>query len=137
MARLARETGRPQSLIEAIREVADCPCAKHQDAFLDALAGADELLFKAVDGPSLEGTDGDIHLAKVDAHGQTFLLAFPDLDAGHRHDPNATIVGIGREEALRMVLDDPSTDGMLIVAATDNDAWAVAPRDSIDNLLSR
>jgi hypothetical protein len=138
------ERPQPRSLIETIQQVADCPCDQHQRAFLDALAATDELIF-LVATANIAITDGDqrqvgageqIRLQQVNAQGHTFLLAFPDLDAAHRHDPNATYAGIGQVEAIRMTLGNPDLDGILIAAATDNDAWAAAPRDSLSRLLA-
>ena len=129
------------SLTEAIERVADCPCTEHQSAFLDAVAATEELLFKAV-GANVPPADGapvaggeKIQLAQVTARGQAFVLAFPNLSAGRRHDPNATIVGIRRDDALRMVLADPNVEGILMASATDNDPWAALPRSSIETLL--
>ncbi len=78
----------------------------------------------------------EIHLAEVDAAGQTFLLAFPDIEAARRHDAGAAFVGINREEALRMILAEPGLDGILIATASDNDAWAAVLRDSIEKVLA-
>lgn len=134
----------PRSLIETIHQVADCPCEEHQQAFLHALAHTDELIFKvaSINTPPVEGEHrvepGErIHLQQVDAQGHSFLLAFPNLDAARRHDPNVTYVGIERDEAIRMALGEPDLDGILIAAATDNDAWAAAPRDSLTKMLNR
>jgi hypothetical protein len=87
-------------------------------------------------GPHQVGPDDQIRLEQVEAQGQRLLLAFPDLDAARRAAPAATIVGIERDQALRMVLDDAGLDGLLVAAATDNDAWAAATRDNLAALLS-
>jgi hypothetical protein len=133
----------PRSLIESIQKVADCPCPEHQDGFLQALGGSAELLFKVVEtnigglaGPHQVGPDDQIRLEQVEAQGRRLLLAFPDLDAARRAAPAATIVGIERDQALRMVVDDAGLDGLLVAAATDNDAWAAATKDNLAALLS-
>ena len=136
-------SGPPRSLIESIQQVADCPCPEHQDGFLRALPGSAELLFKVVDtnidgldGPHRVGPDDQIRLEQVEAQGRRLLLAYPDLDAARRAAPAATIIGIERDQALRMVLADAGLDGLLVAAATDNDAWAAATKDNLAALLS-
>lgn len=132
--------GRQQSLVEAIHQVADCPCVTHQERFLTAVAHTREFLFKVASTRAGENArdaeDRPLCVENVTAAGHRFVLAFADLDAAHRHSPNAQIAGIPRDSAIRMVLADDQVDGILFTAATDNDAWAAAQTSSLEKMLS-
>jgi hypothetical protein len=138
-----RNVAQPRSLTEAVQQVADCPCEAHQRGFLDVLACVDELIFK-VAGTDVPLTDGEqrrvtsrdrIRLQQVVVQAHNFLLAFPDLDAARRHDPAGTYAGISLGQAVAMTLADPTVDGILVSAASSDDAWAAAPRSSLTGLL--
>ena len=116
-------------LVHAVVQLASCPCPPHEDAFLAALRATPELLFRQV------ASTGPPQLQLVTSAGATRLLAYPDIDAARRADPRATYVGIPTLEALAMVRADPAVAGILVAAATDDDAWVVADRPTVDALL--
>lgn len=131
----------PVSLVEAIHQVADYPCATHQERFLAAVAHTREFLFKVASTTAGENdSDGAqdrlLRVENVTAAGHRFVLAFADLDAAHRHSPNAQIASIPRDSAIRMVLADDQVDRILFTAATDNHAWAAAQTSSLERILS-
>lgn len=136
----ADERPQPGTLTEAIQQVADCPCDKHQGAFLAALAATRELVFRVVthnmslaDGQRIRrvGPRDQVQLTVADVHGRPFLLAFPNIDAARRDDRNGTYVGVGRDQALAMIIGDPETEGILLVGATHNQAWAAAGKGAL------
>ena len=125
----AGEHPQPVTLTEAIQHAADCPCDQHRGALLAALAATDELVFLVVshnmslasglslaDGVRLHivGAGDQVNLQRADVQGHAFLLAFPDINAARRDNPNGAYAGVGRNEAIAMVIGDPTIEGILL-----------------------
>jgi hypothetical protein len=135
------ESSASSTMTNLVIEVADCPCASHQEAFVRGIAHTQELIFQ-VSSSNVEPSPGVLQSQKGDeirlvdviaAEGRKFLLAFPDLDAARRHDASATFVGIGLDAAIGMVLGS-DLDGILVDAVTANLAWAAATRNDLADL---
>jgi len=129
MDRPHEEAASNPGLTAAVDLVAECPCDEHEDAFLDALGAAGELIFAPLEP---EGDDPRVLLELMTVDDGSYLLCFPDLAAAHRYDPERNYVGIVRADAFRMVAADASVDGFLVATATDEDAWALAGRSAIE-----
>lgn len=133
--------GCQQSLVEAIHQLASCPCATHEEGFLAAVARTREFLFQvaaaSTDGRQpRENEQRPLRVENVTAAGHRFVLAFADLDAARRYSPTAQIAGIERDPAIRLVLADDRVDGVLFTAATDDGAWAAVDRSSLEWMLT-
>ncbi len=128
-------------LVRVIRKVADCPCPKHQAAFLRQLQRMDKLICKigkgAVpgDGRYITQPGDDMGVTTAVAHGHTFILAFPSISAARRHDPTATYAGLERDAVLQMALDNPAFKGVLVTSSSNDAAWGAVTRQQIVDLF--
>lgn len=133
-------------MVRAIRKVADCPCPKHQAAFLRQLQRVEQLICKVGDdavgddavgreGPYITQPGDDVGVTTVVAQGHTFILSFPSIAAARRHDPAATYAGIPRDVVLKMAVDNPELTGVLVTSSSNDDAWAAATRQQIVDLF--
>ena len=131
------ERRRARRFIRVIRNVAKCPCVKHQAAFLSTLQTVDHLICKARDAGSADVRDqaGRPSLTTVVAKDHTFVLTFPTMAAARRHDPDAAYVVLSRDTVFQVVLERPELDGILVTAASDRNAWASATRSNIEMMI--
>jgi len=126
-------------LDEAIRCVAVCPCARHQDSFVAALSAADELILRVMEpvgpGPKdAEESDGIQVATAVGPDGRSFLHAFADIEAAQATYPDGSFIGVAAQAAYRMSLAN-GNEGLLVTATGADDAWAAVTADGIAKLI--
>ncbi len=132
-------------LDEAIRGVAACPCARHQDGFVAALGSADELVLQVTEstvplpaggGAREVAEDEQIKVATaVDPDGRSFLQTYTDLAAGQALHPDAWFVRVGAQAAFRMALSN-GNEGLLVTASGADDAWAAVTAEGVVRLMT-
>ena len=115
---------------DAVRAVADCPCAKHHESFVAALAAADELILRVTESTGRLPEGGGRHVVAegeeiqaatvVAPNGRSFLLVFTDLAAGLARFPEASFVGVPARSALRMAVTN-GNDGLVVSAEGADD----------------
>lgn len=142
--RAPRRVPRPDDLVEALGELARCPCDAHRAAFVALFVDSDELLFLVAgsdtpiegSGPKRVSPDERIALQTVIAGGDRFLLAFPDEASAIRNDPAAPYAALGTRQAADRVLEDPGLDGILVTLGGARGAWATLTRGHLRELLT-
>jgi len=126
-------------LDEAVRGVAACPCARHQESFVAALAAVDELILRLMDpvGSVTEGVGegGDIHVATaIGPDGRSFLHAYTNLEAAQASCPGGTFITVGAQSAFRMAVAH-GNQGLLVTATGSGDAWAAVTAEGLSTLI--
>ena len=152
MTRIPRR--RVSSLVEAIQAFADCPCARHEEAFLRAFQRVGEVAFHIVEA-TLRPRDHEITLARDDYREITLagndhvvvacmsdgehrlMYTFPSVEIANRvrrlgvadgeGRPRCPVGKIGIAEVCRMLLQT-DLDGIAVWAGTDDEAWAAVTR---------
>ena len=138
------EGGDPRLLVTAVQELANCPCATHQEQFTHALRDAGALSFE-IARTNLAASDREV-TRTVRAHdvvevpvgerdGQRFFLTLPRRDGVHRAGPGAIMCDMSVTEACQMLLRT-DLDGIVIQAGTDDEAWAVLTRQAAAAVLA-
>ncbi len=126
-------------LADAVREVAACPCAAHQDSLAASLAAAEELVLRVMGDPADDAVDvtaDEVQVATAIApNGRTFLHAFTDVEAAEVKYPGGSFVGVATQTALRMSLSN-GNEGLLVTAAGPDDPWAAVTADGVVRLLT-
>ena len=137
---LGRKRNRPAPVVpltDAVRGVAACPCAMHQESFVASLSAAPQLYLRVMD-PSVEGRAGDDQVevaTAVNDDGSTFLYSFTDLAAAEASNPGARFIAVERRAALRMSVTN-GNQGLLVTTAGPDDSWAAVTADGITRLLA-
>lgn len=138
---LRRKRTRPVPVVplaEAVRGVAACPCALHQDSFVASLAAADQLYLRVMDPADDRDVadDDQVEVATaVNADGTTFLYSFTDLVAAQASNPGARFVDVQPRTAFRMSVSN-GNQGLLVTTAGPDDSWAAVTADGIARLLA-
>ncbi len=123
----------PMALDEAVRGVAACPCARHQDSFVAALGATDELVLRLT-GPAASADDGEILTVGTAVNdGRSFLHAFPNVEVAEAAFPDASFKSVDAQVAFRMALSG-GNEGLLVTAGGD-DAWAAVTADGVVRLI--
>lgn len=123
------------SLGDAVRDVAGCPCARHHESLVAALGAADELVLRVVESTRPLPERGGRHVVAegeeiqaataVAPNGRSFLLVFPDLEAGMARYPDAAFVGVSASAGFRMAVTN-GNEGMLVSAEGAEDVIVTA-----------
>ena len=147
---MLRARRRPEAVVlvplpDAVRGVAACPCDRHQNSFVAALAHVDELLLRVASSTGPLPADGGRYVVgegeeievgtAVDAEGHSFLQAFTDLDAATAAHQGACFVGVDAQAAFRIAISR-GNEGLLVTAGGEDDAWAAVSRDAIAWLVA-
>jgi hypothetical protein len=138
---LRRKRNRPAPavpLADAVRGVAACPCAMHQDSFVASLAAARQLYLRVME-PSVDAdppADDQLDVATaVNNDGSTFLYSFTDLAAAEASNPGARFIAVEPRAAFRMSITG-GKQGLLVTTAGPDDSWAAVTADGISRLLA-
>lgn len=127
---------------EAVRAVAECPCARHHESLAASLGAADELLLRVIGGEpaSVEagqptvGVGSSVQVATAIApNGRSFLHAFVDHEAARARSPEGRFVGVAPQVAFRMAVAD-GNEGLLVTATEADEVIVTA--DGITRLLA-
>lgn len=138
---LGRKRNRPApvvALADAVRGVAACPCAMHQESFVASLSAAPQLYLRLMD-PASGGDPAAIDRVEVatavNNDGSTFLYSFTDLAAAEASNPGARFIPVDPHTAFRMSVAN-GNQGLLVTTAGPSDAWAAVTADGISRLLA-
>ena len=129
----------------AVRGVAACPCARHQDSFVASLAAVDQLLLQVTESSVVLPAGGGEHVVAqgeeikvataVADDGRTFLQSYTDLDAAQGRHPSSWFVSVPAQTAFRMAVS-AGNEGLLVTASGADDAWAAVTAEGVVRLMT-
>ena len=137
---LGRKRSRPAPVVplaDAVRGVAACPCAMHQESFVASLSAAAQLYLRVMEASTEKGGGGDqVEVATaVNEAGAAFLYSFTDRAAAEASNPGAHFIAVDVRTALRMSVTD-GKQGLLVTTAGPDDSWAALTADGVTRLLA-
>jgi hypothetical protein len=116
-------------LIPAIEAYSDCPCARHHQAVMNALAGTDELFFCSPPADQMSVETSTIN-------GETVLYSYATLAVAEADRGDNAVIGIPLPQVLDIILGHPDVAGFLVTNDETGDAFGVVIGDDIAALRS-